>query len=143
MKEKKGSVYRVVPKEVKNYILRRNRIFRHTFCINNSHWQSGGIIIFLCKYFIIISDILVGTFLYVLFLLLAVILSGLLEKPRRNKDWVTEKSTQKNLCEWYYVTFYCFLWLLPPLLQVTYLLNGPYKYSQYCYGRYSVWWYHE
>ena len=99
MKEKKGSVYRVVPKEVKNYILRRNRIFRHTFCINNSHWQSGGIIIFLCKYIIIISDILVGTFLYVLFLLLAVILSGLLEKPRRNKDWVTEKSTLKNMCE--------------------------------------------
>ena len=91
MREKKGSTYRVVSKEVKNYILRRNRIFRHTFCINNSHWQSGGIIIFLCKYFIIISDIPVGTFLYVLFLLLAVILSGLLEKPRRNKDWVTEK----------------------------------------------------
>ena len=97
MREKKGSTYRVVSKEVKNYILRRNRIFRHTFCINNSHWQSGGIIIFLCKYFIIISDILVGTFLYVLFLLLAVILSGLLEKPRRNKDWVTEKSTLKNV----------------------------------------------
>ena len=32
------------------------------------------------------------------FLLLAVILSELYENPRR-KNWVTEKSTQKNLCE--------------------------------------------
>ena len=34
-----------------------------------------------------------GSFLDVLFLLLAVILSELYEKPRRNKDSVTEKST--------------------------------------------------
>ena len=61
-------------------------------CINNPHWQSSGIIIFLCKYYIVISDTLVGSFLDVLFLLLAVILSELHEKPRR-KDWVTEKST--------------------------------------------------
>ena len=39
------------------------------------------------------SDALVGSFLDVLFLLLAVILSGFLEKPRRNKDLVTEKTT--------------------------------------------------
>ena len=78
-------------KEVINHIFRRNWIFRHTICINNSHWQSGGIIILLCKYFIAISDIMVGTFMDVLFLLLAVILPGLLEKPRRNKDWVPEK----------------------------------------------------
>ena len=61
-------------------------------CINNPHWQSSGIIIFLCKYYIVISDTLVGSFLDMLFLLLAVILSELHEKPRR-KDWVTEKST--------------------------------------------------
>ena len=35
---------------------------------------------------------MVDTFLDALFLLLAVILPGLLEKPRRNKDRVTEKS---------------------------------------------------
>ena len=68
-------------------------------CINKQHWQSSGIIIFLCKYYIVISDTLVGFFLDVLFLLLAVRLSELSEKPRRNKDWVTEKSTKKNLCE--------------------------------------------
>ena len=42
---------------------------------------------------LVIADTLVGSFLDVLFLLLAVILSGLHEKPRRNKDWVTEKRT--------------------------------------------------
>ena len=82
-----ASADHVIWKEVKNYILRQ------TWCINNPHWQSSGIIIFLCKYYIVISDTLVGFFLDVLFLLLAVILSEPYEKPRRNKDWVTEKST--------------------------------------------------
>ena len=137
MREKKGSTYRVVSKEVKNYILRRNRIFRHTFCINNSHWQSGGII-FLYKYFIVISNILVDTFLDELFLMLAVILPGLLEKPRLNKDEL-QKKVHRGICVRditfftarppFSVTFYDFLCLLPPLFQVTYLLNGPYKDS--------------
>ena len=59
---------------------------------------NGGIMIFLCNY-IVISGTLVGSFLNVLLLLLSVILTGPHEKPRRNKDWVTEKSTLKNLCE--------------------------------------------
>ena len=66
--------------------------------INNPHWQSSGIIIFLCKYYIVTSDALVGSFVDVLFLLLAVISSELHEKPRR-KDWVTEKRAKKNLCQ--------------------------------------------
>ena len=41
----------------------------------------------------VISDTLGGSFLDVVFLLLAVMLSELSEKPRRNKDSVTEKST--------------------------------------------------
>ena len=45
------------------------------------------------RYYIVISDTLVASFLDVLFLLLAVVLSELLEKPRRNIDWVTEIST--------------------------------------------------
>ena len=60
-------------------------------CINNP--QSSGIIKFLCIYYIVILDTLGGSFLDVVFLLLAVILSELHEKPRRNKDWVTEQST--------------------------------------------------
>ena len=61
-------------------------------CVNNPHWQSSGIIIFLCKYCIVISGKLIGSFLDVFSLLLAVILSELQEKPKR-KYWVTEKST--------------------------------------------------
>ena len=92
-----ASAYHAISKEVKKQIFRHNWNFRHTY--NNPYWQSSGIIIFLCKCYIVISDTLVGFFLDVLFLLLAVILSELYEKPRRNKDWVTEKSTKKNLCE--------------------------------------------
>ena len=62
-------------------------------CINNPHWQLRGIVIFLCKYFIVILDTARGSLLDVLFLLLAIILSELYEKPRRNKDSVTDKST--------------------------------------------------
>ena len=38
------------------------------------------------KFYIVISDTLVGSFLDVFFLLLAVIVSELHEKPRSNKD---------------------------------------------------------
>ena len=48
--------------------------------------------IFLCKYDTVISDLLVGSFLDVLYFLLAIILSKLHEKPRR-KDWVAEEGT--------------------------------------------------
>ena len=58
---------------------------------SNSHWQSSGILIFWRKCCIVISDTLLSSFLDVLFLLFAVILSGLHEEPRKNKDWVTEK----------------------------------------------------
>ena len=90
----------------------------------NPDWQSGGrVIIFLCKYYIIISDTLVGSFLDVLFLLLSVRLSGLYEKPRKKKDWVTEKKSIEEFV-WetsffltarpsFYVTFCCFFLPLP------------------------------
>ena len=65
----------------------------HVF-INNPHWQSSGIVTFLCIYDTVISDTLVGFFLDA-----AVRLSQLYEKWRRKKDWATEESTQKNLCE--------------------------------------------
>ena len=68
-------------------------------CINKPHWQSSGIMLFLFKCYTVISYTLVSFFLDVLFLLLAVILSELYEKPRRKKDWVSEKCTKKNLCE--------------------------------------------
>ena len=94
-----ASAYHVISKEVENQIFRHNWNFRHTCVYKQPTLTSSGIIMFLCKIYIVISDTLVGFFLDVLFLLLAVILSELYEKPKRNKDWVTEKSTKKNLCE--------------------------------------------
>ena len=93
----------------------------------------------LCKYYIVVSDTLVCSFLDVLFLLLAIILSGLHDKPRRNKDRVTEKTTQKNLSQGHHFfpctpSFLChFLFLslsTTPTFQVTYLLNREQKLSQ-------------
>ena len=87
----------------------------------------------MCKYYIVISDTLEGTFLDV-FLLPAVILSELHVKPRR-KDWVSEKIYRKICVRGinllialppFYVILCCFLCLLPSPSQVTYLLNGPY-----------------
>ena len=55
----------------------------NTVCVKNRHWQSNGIIVFLCKYYIVISNTLIGSFFYVFFLLLAALLLELHEKPRR------------------------------------------------------------
>ena len=81
-----ASAYHVISKEAENHVFRHNLIFDTHVCINNPHWQSYGIIILLLKYYIDISDILAGSFLDVLFLLLAVTLLELHEKPRKNKD---------------------------------------------------------
>ena len=71
----------------------------------------------MCKYYVVISDIMVGFFLDVFFLLLAVILSELYGKLRRNKYWVTGKSAQKSLCEGHHLfdgtlSFLCHILLL-------------------------------
>ena len=111
-----ASAYHVLSTEVENYIFKTIEFLDTSAFINNPHWQSSGILIFLCKYYIVISDTLVGSFLDVLFLLLAVILSGLHEKPRRNKDWVREESTQKNLCDCtpsFLCNFLLFSWSTP------------------------------
>ena len=80
-------------KNMKNISLDKIEFLDTHVCINNPHWQSIGIIIFLCKYYIVISDTLEASFLDVLSLLLVGILSELHEKPRGKKVWVTEKST--------------------------------------------------
>ena len=92
-------------------------------CIINPHWQSSEIMFF-CKLDVVISDILVDSFYDVLYVVLSVILPELHEKPRR-KDWITEKSAKRNLCEghhflaarptFFYVILCCFLRLLSPL----------------------------
>ena len=72
----------------KIHISRHNWIFRRTCCIISSHWQSSGIMTFLCKYYIILD---------VLFLLLALILSGLHEIPRRHKIEI-QKKAHRRIC---------------------------------------------
>ena len=100
-----ASAYHVISKEVENQFFRRNWIFRQrvykqpTLTKYNIFWQ---IITFFCKYYIVTSDTLAGFFLDVFLLLLAVILSELELQIELNKDWVTEKRTQKNLCEGYH-----------------------------------------
>ena len=84
--------------EAENHIYRQLNFQTHV-CINNPHWQSRWIIKCICKYYIVTLHILVGSFLEVLFLLLILISSELHEKPIRNKDRATEKSTSKNLWE--------------------------------------------
>ena len=64
--------------------------------VNNPYQQSSGILIFLCKYYIVISDTLVGTFLDVLFLLLAIILLELHEKPKRKAE--LQKKVHRSIC---------------------------------------------
>ena len=55
-----ASAYHVVSKEVKNRVFRHNHIFRHTCMHNETILASSGIIITLCKYYIVISDTLIG-----------------------------------------------------------------------------------
>ena len=92
-----------------------------------------GIIIFLCKYYVVLSDLLAESFLDVFFLLLTVILSELHEKPRRIKIELQKKDHRRiSVREITFLTtrlpfdviFCCFLRLLPPLSQVTYVLNS-------------------
>ena len=87
-----ASVYHVISTEVENHILKPIEFLDTSTFLNNQHQQSSEILIFLCKYCIVISETLVGFFLDEHFLLLAVILSELHEKPRR-KDRVTKKHT--------------------------------------------------
>ena len=109
-------------------------------------WQSSGILIFLCKYYIVVTDTLVGS-LDVLVLLLPVILSELHEKTRRN-DWVTEKSTLSNLREGYRFCDYTLPFLCLFVAFFLYSLPLPKWHTCamatthiYCYGWYPAWWY--
>ena len=63
MKEERSSAsaYHVVSKEVENRVFRYNHIFRHTCMHNETILASSGIIITLCKYYIVISDTLIGS----------------------------------------------------------------------------------
>ena len=80
-----ASTYQIISKEVENQTLETIE-FLDTRVYKQPTLSMLQTLIFLCKYYEVISDTLVCFFLYVLFLLMAVILSELYEKPRRNKD---------------------------------------------------------
>ena len=92
-----ASAYHVISEELVNQIFRYNWFLDTHASMNNPHWKSSRIFILLCKYYIVISDTLAGFFLDGRFLLVAVILSDLHEKPRRKKAWVTEK-VNRQIC---------------------------------------------
>ena len=56
-----ASVDQVMSKEVENRIFRHNRIFSYTCMYKHPCWQSTKIITFLCKYYIVFSDTLIGS----------------------------------------------------------------------------------
>ena len=52
------SAYQVISKKVKYHMVTIAMLDTHE-CINNLYWQSSGVMIFLCKYYINTSDTLV------------------------------------------------------------------------------------
>ena len=83
--------YHVISTEAEKHIFKHNWIFRHSCIYKQPTLTKLWNFHIFCKYYIVILDTLVSSFLDILFLLLAVILSELHEKPRR-KDWVTGQS---------------------------------------------------
>ena len=90
-----ASAYRVISKEVENQIFRHNWIFRHTYVYKQSTLIKyyNYIFVQIYTYFRYTDRVFLGCVLFV------VVTSQLYEKQRRNKDWVTEESTERNLCE--------------------------------------------
>ena len=88
-------------------------------------WQNYNIF---CRCYLVVLGAQVGSFLDVLFLLLATVLSEPHEKPRRNNDRVMEKMDSLFLTARhpFHIIFCCSLCLLPTPSQATYLLNCPY-----------------
>ena len=78
-------MYHVISTEVENHILNTIEFLDTYVLMSNPHRQSSAILLFLYKYYIVISGALVGFFLDAFFLLLTVILSELCEK-RKRKD---------------------------------------------------------
>ena len=93
-----ASSYRVISKEVENQIFRHNWIFKHTCVYKKSTltkwWNYNSFVQIWYRYFRYTGRFFLECALYV-----AIILPQLYEKPRRNKYWVTEESTLKNLGE--------------------------------------------
>ena len=90
-----ASAYRVISKKVENQIFRHNWIFTHACVYKQStltkQWNCNIFVQIWYSYFRYTGRLFLGCALFV-----AVTLSQLYEKRRRNKDWATEESLQKN-----------------------------------------------
>ena len=116
-------------------------------CINNPHSEGSGIIIFLRKYYIVISDALGGSFLDALFLLFAVYYQSFMGNQEGIKIQL-QKILHRRICVRDITTFMtahlpfyaicCFFCGFPFTTQVTDLLIDLHKDAQYSYGWYSV-----
>ena len=131
MREKKSfcvqsfSVSRYIKGDRKSHP-RHNCSFRNKCMCKQPTFRKQKNYNILRKCFTFNSDILIGS---VFFLLLAIIQSGLHEKPKR-KDRVTEKRTQKNLCKRH--PFFWLHTLLPISFFVTlFCLLSPFVYSNF------------
>ena len=57
-----ASANHIISAEVENHIFKPIEFLDTSAFINNPHWQSSGILIFLCKYCIVISHTLVDSY---------------------------------------------------------------------------------
>ena len=109
-------------------------------CIKNPYWRISGIIFFLRKYYIVISDNALGFVFLVAFLAGCVFLVSccIIRTARKTKKEIL--SCRKKCIEefiwrtslfWLYIyllmSFLSLFYLLPPHSEVTYFLNGAYK----------------
>ena len=144
-----ASAYHSISKEVKNPIFNAPNFLGTYVCINNTFWQSSEIIIFFVKilysYFRYTGRLFLGCAPFVAHCNIIRALWETKKELSYRKKYMEEfvRVTSHFLTAHppFYVIFCCFLCLLPPFFKVTYLLNGPYKDTWYCYGWYSVWWY--
>ena len=136
-----ASAYHVISTEVENHIFKPIEFLDTSAFINNPHWQSSGILIFLCKYYIVVSHTLVGFFLE-------------LQNFMRNQDGKIElhKKVHKRVCVRDITAltarspFFVFLLLsssTPSHFPSYALAEWPLQRYIYNYDWYSVWWYHE
>ena len=96
------SAYHVISKEVGNIVL--YRVFRHNcildkhVCIKNLCWQNCGIIISLWKYYTVILDVLIGSWIfYSCCLLYSSFIRLQEEKVNLEKNIYRER--ERNLCQ--------------------------------------------
>ena len=121
-------------------------------CINNPYWKSSGIIIFLCKYYIVISNLLFQIHWYALSCMFSFCCSlqyyqnfmrnqyGIKIKLQKKADKIICVRSINFLIARPLFIIYYFICLLPPPSQVINLLNRPYKNVWFCHGWCSVWW---